>query len=416
MIRRWVFALTSVSVLHLVALSVTTGWAVAFVVFVARFSGPLNGKGDPVGGDFLVFYTAGRMVAEGNGGSLYDLQAQAEAQRAIVGDDGYGSLAAYVNPPSVATAFAPLTGLPYIVAYVLYSAAALTLFLLGMRLLRPYLPGLHAHWTTVILLGLSFYPVVRTITGGQNTALSFCLMAATYSSLRQRREGLAGVFLGLLFFKPQFALLFAVLLLYRKQVKCVAASVAVAIGHYVVGALVCGIRWPLEMLHTLASFGPLEFIYNGATQASWIGFFEYAWPGRSGTLWGITYVALTVCVLLWLWRTANPAGDSFELHWAVAVAGSVLVSPHTQYYDTGLMLLAVLLLVNRCKASGGSLGGWVRLGLIAAYVLFPAYPLAKSLGWQPLILLPALVFLWAAHQLEQTQRGHWGLPRAVGTT
>ena len=398
MLRRWIPAITSLGALRLVGFACAVGWGLAFLVFVARFPGPVDSRGRPTGGDFLNFYTAGRMILEGHGERLYDVEVQQAVQKAVVGRADYRGLAAYVNPPTLALACAPLAALPYRLAYILYTVGALAAFLAAMRMLRPHVPALQRQWMVTVLLALTFYPMVRTITGGQNTPLSFLLLVMLYTGLRTGRPGWAGTALGLLCFKPQFAVVLGLLLLARRQYRCVAVAAGIGLVHYVAGALACGGAWPLEMLKTLARYGLLEFQYNGATQVSWLGFFEYAMGRGPGTAVGGLVAAATLLAVAWRWRRAGEDRDSFDAWWAASVAATVLVSPHTQYYDTGLILAAILPALDLALRGGGAVGPGMRGGLALAYGLFPAYPLARLLGWQPLILVPVLALVWVWRQ------------------
>lgn len=411
-IQRFLWFITSVNVLRLLAKAGVIGWAVGFVVFLVRMSGPLDSQGQPQGGDFLPFYTSGRMILTGQGANLYNLKAQIEMQREIVCRADWEGLAAYVNLPALAVAFVLLSALPYQLAYVVYTLVLLGAFLLTMRILRPWLPGLQRHWGLVVALSFLFFPIVRTVTGGQNTVVSLLLMAATYTGLRANRPWLAGVALGLLLYKPQLALVLWGVLAVHRQGRCVLAAALVGIGHYLVGVIFCGLRWPIELAGAIKTFGPLEFRYNGATQASWLGFCEYAFGLETGRPIAISLIVLTLFVLLWYWRKSDVRDDSFGLYWGLAIAATILVSPHTQWYDTGLILLTVLLALEYRQGwteshkvdgdmmlanhqgqetaltrSAAAESIW-RLALVLGFVCFPIYLLAPFIGWQPLILWP----------------------------
>ncbi|MEW6250837.1 MAG: glycosyltransferase 87 family protein [Planctomycetota bacterium] len=398
--------LLSPPLLRLVTTAGLIGWAVAFLVFVIRIPGPVGPDGQHLGGDFLNFYTAGRMVLAGDGERLYDLGAQLAAQRAAAGGADWNGLAAYINPPVLALACAPLAALPYKLAYVLATLALLAVFLAGLRALRPCLPNLIGHWDLVVALSLLFYPYTRSITGGQNTAVSFALMAALFAALQRSAAGRrsadlwAGIWLGLLFYKPQLALLFCLLLALRGRFRVVAYAAGGALAHYAVGALVSGPLWPLHMSAALRAYWPLEFEHNGAHLVSWLGFCEYALPRAVFKPVGLALMVATLAALLWAWRRARVGQDDFGLYWGLAVCATILISPHTQWYDAGLVLLPVLLALEHLAARDVHPGLRVHLALAAGFLLFPLYLAAPWLGFQPLTFMPLAGFLWLCQIID----------------
>lgn len=403
MAARLLRALTSARFLRLIALAGVIGWLLAFLVHFATLESLTDRDGEPIGGDFVSVYTAGRLVLEGHAADLYDLRLQQKTQGVIVGEAAYRGLCSFVSPPGVAAAFAPLALLPFRWAYLVYTAVLLAAFVAALRLLRPHLPALRDHWGTVVGLSFLFYPFCITITGGQNTAISFLLMAATYAYLRRGDDTRAGLALGLLLFKPQFALLVGLLLLVRGRFRCILTAGAVGIGYYAAGAALCGVQWPLEMTKALAVYWPLEHQFNGMNSISLIGFCESLLPPALFKPAGLALSALVVIVVLWAWRRADPRDGSFPRLWALAVCATVLVSLHTQWYDGGLVLLAVLLALNDVLQAQRPIDVSLRLALVAGFLFVPLYRYAELIGYQPVILLPVFALLWIL-QLDREAR------------
>ncbi len=396
-------AIASPTVLRLVALAGALGWLAAFPIALAQQETRLNESNQPFGGDFASFYTAGRLVLTGRGAELYDLRLQQSTQAEILNAPGYTALVAYVNPPVWAVACAPLAALPYKAAYVICTAGLLAAFLGALHALRPHVPSLHASWGTVVGLTWLFYPICRTVTAGQNTAVTLLLLTLIYAGLRADRPLRVGAALGLLTYKPQFALLIGALLLMQRQWRAVLVAGALGVVHYLLGALVCGPAWPLDLLHTLARYNTLENVYNGATSVALVGWHEHWLPQAWGRTLGWAGTAAVAGAALWTYRTADGRRPEFALHWGLAVAASVLVSPHTQWYDAGLIVLPVLLALDHRLGVSGKLPNAVRLGLLAAFLLFPLYePAARYGHFQPLILLPLGVLLWLARLHAET--------------
>jgi hypothetical protein len=105
---------------------------------------------------------------------------------------------------------------------------------------------------------------------------------------------------------------------------------------------------------------------------------------------------MIIASLMWCWRRAEPSAPQFGLYWALVAAAILLISPHTQYYEVALLLLPVLLVLDHLATTGHRLSDAQRCGLIAAFVLYPFFDVARWIHFQPLIILPVWVALWAA--------------------
>ena len=207
--------ITDARFLQALALAALVAWPIAFAVHLGRLDRLHQPDGKPVGGDFISVYTGGTLLLEGQGGELYDLALQQRTQGRVVHRDDYRALCSFVSPPVVALAAAPLAKLPFLWAYAAYTLLMALSLALALWLLRPQLALLREHGLVVLGLSLCFFPLAVTITGGQNTALTVLLLAAAYAALRRGNDVAAGVALGLLFYKPQFAMVPCLLLLAR---------------------------------------------------------------------------------------------------------------------------------------------------------------------------------------------------------
>jgi len=413
---------TSVRTLRGVAIIGWVGCVIGLVTFIAGVNGPLNAQGEYVGGDFLTFYTVGRMVLEGKAGSLYDLREQLQTLRRIAGRPDFDRMQPYVNPPMLGLLSSPLALLPFPAAYAASVVLLALVFWAGLRWVRRVVPELASEWFVVVALSLLFFPFGRTITGGQNTAISFALIAALIVALRGGRQAWAGVALGLMCYKPHFVLILSLLLLSRRYWICLVVGGAVGFGQYLLGALFCGLRWPIEMLSCVKTYWPMECRHNGPFLVSWAGFWEYALGETLGMPLGYGLALATLIVVLWAWRRMDARAPSSGPLWGLAVCAVILVSPHTQWYDGGLVLLPVLLGLDHLRRQGLPIGLPLRAMLVAGFLLFPVYRLAPTLGWNPLILLPAGVLVWMVALTTRrfgdlhaavVEAGHTASPHAV---
>ena len=170
------------------------GWLIS----LALGPGHLDLAGHVVGTDYLEFYAAGMTVRLGESAQLYDIAYQTQLQQAIIGPqlrDYYG----FITPPFLAWLFAPLSALPYLWSFALWSALGLAALWLSLRLLAPD-PRRAGLWA------LTFFPVFAAISYGQNSLLSLLLLSLVYRLWRRGHGWAAGLTASLLLYKPQLLL------------------------------------------------------------------------------------------------------------------------------------------------------------------------------------------------------------------
>ena len=240
------------------------------VGYLATRRPPAETGGKPGTGDFLAFFVGGTLVREGRGAALYDFAVQRAVHDSVLAEHPE-TIQRYLNPPVLAIAIAPSTALGYVPSFLLFTLA-MVIALIGTVLVAvPVIPGIRAvPWgaTTALLLTAGYLPIALTMFGGQDTVLTLFLLAGVYAGLRTRRPVAAGIFLGLLTYKPQFAILPGLLMLVQREWRAVKAAAVVGLLHYIAGAVAVGVAWPVEMFRALAEQAPLELADTGAQQVS----------------------------------------------------------------------------------------------------------------------------------------------------
>jgi hypothetical protein len=124
--------------------------------------------------DYLAHWTAGRMLLDGMGPSLYRPSAQLEIQARLAGTQGH--LAWFVSPPFVAGLYAPLAALPYAASALAWTALSAGTLIACIRRLGAFCAGLwESERRLVILAVVASYPVFELLAGGQDSALSLAV-------------------------------------------------------------------------------------------------------------------------------------------------------------------------------------------------------------------------------------------------
>ena len=148
------------------------------------------------------------------------------------------ALYTYLHPPLVAWLFAPLTGFPEPVAYVLWTVLSLVALVFAWHLVAPY-AGLAK--ASLLLLAIGLWPVLSTLYYGQPNLLVVGCVAASWWLNKNERPLAAGLVLALAtFIKPQLVWLLPVTLVVSGRPRFVAGWAAGCAALAVASALALG--------------------------------------------------------------------------------------------------------------------------------------------------------------------------------
>jgi alpha-1,2-mannosyltransferase len=354
------------------------GLALLFVVLAGDGSSTTTGR---IGGDYPAFYGAGSIVLDGELEGLYDPARQSRAQADLHGGEtGY---LAFAYPPHVAVAYAPLSALPYRFSYVIHTGLMAAAVLAALHLIRPMVGVVDRFYWLVSAAALSFWPLFRAVGAGQNTAVTLLLLAVAWRALTNERELLAGIAVGLMLFRPQYAIPVIVLLVVARRRRAVLAAVGVGTATWLANALLLGPRWLTDWLDAVQPFVETDAEVNASNSVSWIGFSEATLGVGPGRAVGVVVALASALVLAGLWFRH----ERFDLptRMGITAAGIVLVSPHAIFYDAGLLSITALVALDR---------GWIGWRTAAAAWLLSLTQLAAgALGATPLAVLVMVAFM-----------------------
>ena len=130
-------------------------------------------------------------------------------------------------------------------------------------------------------LVLLYYPFMKAIIGGSNTAISFLLLACIWRAEIKDRSFWGGIFLGLLLFKPQYALPFIGLFALSGKWRVVLWSVATGSVLWIIGVWISGWNWLSEWFEYGRWVIEIAADIDKTNAISWLGFFEGIWGANS---------------------------------------------------------------------------------------------------------------------------------------
>jgi Glycosyltransferase family 87/Glycosyl transferase family 2 len=300
-------------------------------------------RGNLQGPDFVSFYSAARLYVLKGGSAVYDLAFQKQFELQIIpqSPDRFIVLP-YFHPPYYTLLLAPLAALSYREAY--YAMTAFNVLLAVALIIVLARNSLSIHGRAAIVaaaLIAGFFPLFVTVLQGQSDLVVLLPLAAAYTAWARGRHGWAGIFSALALAKPQLLLLIPVLFVARRAWRALAgfAGVVAALGLVsVIGFGVSAVFSYLGLVGAWAIGGKLptngQLVYTDTAAYSLRNILE-AVPGVGKYIAFIVLILLLILAALSLsWRPDKP-----RLDFALAIAASLVLSPHQNVHDLALMVI-----------------------------------------------------------------------------
>jgi glycosyl transferase family 87 len=367
--------------------------------------------------EFMVFYTAGRMLNESSS-QLYEPAAFLKEYVRLFGS---GGAPLYAHAPFEGLIFQPFARLPFKSALVAWQAVSAALICAGFALVwlsgeslpRSLLP-------LALLLAISFQPVsVSLIFNGQVSALLFLWIAVAIWFQRQGWEYGSGVALSLCLSKPTLLILLLPMLGVGRRWRTLLGFLCGTALVGVVSLLVVGWRGCLDYVLTLLKFGRVATTASDGVfspPSLWVDLnsFIRMLTGWSGAVSVLPLAALGACIVPWLvslWRHV-PEGwtTGLRLTWACTITWTLLLNVYVPRYDTPIIMLGILLMVDVLLTSGQGrvpLLLQILFGLLYVIPWIPPVPIGGVALLQPYtVILAALgtYQLWLAMSLRRGDR------------
>lgn len=351
--------------------------------------------------DFPPFWTSGSLILDGMGSSLYDMDVQRSIQVALRLELGTsdavrlsGGLNPFHNPPPLALIMAPFALLPLPDAYLAWLVVSSALTVVAVALPLWGRPG---GWAATVLL-LSYTAVFVSLVWGQVNSLFMLFLSGALVSMRCDRPWLAGALTGLLWLKPQFAILFPVIFLLKRRWREFAGMMVVLSALIGVSLIMVGPGEVFNYLRVLQRIGgyypPVESAISPEIMVNWRGALMALLPeltSEQGMVLMTLLSVITVLLLLLVWSEPwDPNSAVFYYRVAALVLASAAVSPHSHFHGTALVAVPLAFAVSMCT---GLQSQRLRLALtvllyVAGFGLFAA---VRTALW--MLVLVFLLFI-----------------------
>jgi arabinofuranan 3-O-arabinosyltransferase len=339
----------------------------------------IDRQGRPIANDFVNVVAAGRLALDGAPAAAYDWPTHKQAEVRVIGHD-FADYYGWHYPPTFLFVAAALATMPFLFAAVVSLLATLAAYAAAMASILG---------RTGIFVALGFPAALWNVTAGQNGFLTAALIGGALG-LMERRPAFAGICLGLLTYKPQFGLLFPLVLIADRRWLTMAVAAAVAIGLAALSLIAFGgaswqafVHWLPITSHEIlgeghADFGRLQSVFGFVRTHG--GSESLAW-----TVQAAASIALAIAIIA-LWRSRAP----FDLKAAALAAGTLVVTPYVYMYDLVVLAVAVAFLL-RFALERGFFASEV-FGLACAGALILSFPYVKTqVGLAAVLIVLALI-------------------------
>ncbi|MBH1993392.1 MAG: DUF2029 domain-containing protein [Sphingomonadaceae bacterium] len=319
---------------QIAALCVLASTIIGLLYLFATAHGTVDSLGRPLGTDFSNVWTAGWMADHGRAAQAWDWPTQHEVQKQIHHDGAIPFYGWHYPPPFLIIATL-LAQFPYTLALLIWQGLTLTL---ALSLVQRILPD--DRDAMLVALGA---PVVLVCLGhGQNAFLTASLLGGGMLLL-DRRPWIAGMLLGALVYKPQFAVLIPVLIVARGNPRAFLSAGITATTLCLLTLAVWG--WPVWQ----AFIDSLPLTRHIIIEAGATGWEKIQSPFSAIRQWGgsiplaygvqaiVTALAIAVAALV-------ARRGSMELRGAAALSAALLCTPYVLDYDHVLLGMAIAFL------------------------------------------------------------------------
>jgi arabinofuranan 3-O-arabinosyltransferase len=372
--------LSATRTIRLIGLTLALGYLIVLGGAYLKGDFLVDAQNRPIANDFVNVIAAGRLTLADDPPAAYDWPRHKQAEVAAVGHD-FENYYGWHYPPTFLFVAAALATLPYLTAALVWLAATLGAYAAAMA-------GILG-WRTGPLVALGFPAALWNVTAGQNGFLTAALIGGTLGLL-ERQPALAGVCLGLLTYKPQFGLLFQLVLIADRRWLTIVVATAVAIVLAVLSWLAFGsssweafVHWMPITSHVVLTEGQADWnrlqslfglvrALGGSVQLAWI-------VQATGSI-------MVAAAIVYVWRSRA----AFDLKAAALAAGTLVVTPYLYMYDLVVLAVAVAFLLRFALERGFTISDVVGLGVAGALIL--SYPYVKTqVGLAAVLIVLALI-------------------------
>ena len=301
-----------------------------------------------LGWDWTMFWAQAMVLRSGRADEMYE-QPVVNAQLQLLapfytGPERFQTSTPVAYPPWFTALVVPFTIPDPPVGFALWSGVSLVCALVLVVRLKQLLPSVP--WLGVSVLLFGAFPVALGLFMGQVGLISALAVGEMFVSFRAGRDLRAGLWLSVLLLKPQYALVFGVLILWKWRVRALLGAAIGTLGFVGLGLATAGYTSFLRVSDALSNLS--DFRSEDAApllMVNWRALVLYALPwidSERGLLIVTALSVATLVLLMYLWRGPwNPNSHEFSVRFAALALGAVATSYHSHVHGMVLALVPV---------------------------------------------------------------------------
>ncbi len=299
--------------------------------------------GRPLGGDFVQFYAAGRVLNQNEPTRLFDPPYFSAVQHEILPTMPATQWLIFGNPPCIAALFRPFALLSYREAYCLWLVCSASLYISGLLIL------FRGRWGSGALLLALSTPMftLETWIGGQVSVFGFFIFAVCVRFFEAERYFLAGLVLGFAAYKPSLLAIPITMFLIGRCWRMlggalIGASLVVAACFAAAG--VDGMRLWMDTLRVFRFMATEDQSILRRTKYVDLNSFLVVLGGVNVVTKATAFivVAAALLVLAWTWFRSR---ERRQL-WAATIGATLVLNVYVPVYDTPVLIPALVLVAS----------------------------------------------------------------------
>ncbi|HUC49629.1 MAG TPA: glycosyltransferase family 87 protein [Xanthobacteraceae bacterium] len=296
----------------------------------------VDNQGRTIQTDFINVWAAGRLVLTGHPADAYDWPIHKAAEEAGIGHS-FNNYFGWHYPPPFLFIAALLARLPYLAAFLVWMAVTMPAYAATIRAIvgRP----------VALALACAFPGALWNVAAGQNGFMTAALLGGALVAM-ESQPLFAGILIGLLTYKPQFGLLFPLLLAVTGQWRIfLAASLTML-------AMIGTTWWAFGLQAWRGFFDWLPVTSQLVLGGGFSGFDKLQTTfgmvrslGGSEDLAWVLQIATAVFaagVVLWIWRQHV----AYEIKAAALATASLMCTPYLYLYDLVVLAVPIAFLIR----------------------------------------------------------------------
>jgi len=316
--------------------AVVIAYAVFLACAYAYGAWLVSNRGQIIPVDFISVWAAGHLAITGEPAAAYDWPVHKAVEEAGIGHP-YDKYFGWHYPPPFLFIAAPLARLPYLSAFLVWMLLSMAAYAATIRAIVGR--------RIALALACAFPGVLWNVVDGQNGFMTAAFLGGALAAM-ERQPVLAGTLLGLLGYKPQFGLLFPLVLAVSGRWRAFLSAALTTVA-------MIGATWWVFGLQTwraffewlpiasrlilgsgLAGFGKLQTVFGMVRSLN--GSEDLAW------LLQIAVAILAAVMVLWIWRRPF----AYEIKAAALATASLMCTPYLYLYDLVVLAVPIAFLIR----------------------------------------------------------------------